>query len=144
MFRTVLRSVLIGGGILALLGGLAPQSIAATLSLKCSFQGLIPQEILYVINAEAKEVSVIGDFGTHKGVLLNYGEGYYYVLEPNKGASVSTILYVQAGDTPVGIRSTLGQLPKETYNGIPETLRLASDKMFFMGVFARGRCPVQR
>ena len=116
------------------------------LSFKCSFLGLIPQEILYVINTESKEVSAIGSFGTHKGVVLNYqdGDGYYYILEPNKGASAATILYFEAGDTPVGIRTTLGLVPQDTYEGIPPEVRLTSDNRRFMGVTAKGRCPVQR
>jgi len=45
--------------------------------MKCSFGGVVPQEIVYVINGEAKDVAIIGGFGTHKGLLLSYTEGFY-------------------------------------------------------------------
>ena len=46
-------------------------ALAETLTMKCSFEGIIPQEIVYVINSSARDVAVIGEFGTHQAVLLN-------------------------------------------------------------------------
>jgi hypothetical protein len=104
-------------------------TFADTVSLKCSFVGLWKQEVLYVINSVTQEVTVVGDFGTHKAKLLTYdeGEGFYFILEPNRGASVSTLIYIKAGETPVGIRSTLGLLRPNQYQGIPDGLKLAAD-----------------
>jgi hypothetical protein len=119
-------------------------ALAETLTFKCSFRGLIPQEIVFVVNGEAKDVAIIGDFGTHKGFVVSYNEGFFYIIEPNAGASVATILYMKADDVPVGVRTTLGRLNESQYAGIPDELKLSSDKLLFMVATAKGRCPVQR
>ncbi len=126
------------------LASLASTSFADTLTFKCSFKGLIPQDIVYVINSEAKDVAVIGNFGTHQAFMLSYNEGFFYILEPNAGASAVTILYVHADDTAVGVRTTLGRLTDAQYAGIPDVLKLSGDKLRFMATDAKGRCPVQR
>jgi hypothetical protein len=60
-----------------------------------------------VINRDTGEATVVGPFGTHKGYLFSSdeGKGFFFVLEPNMGASVSTMIYVKAGETPVGKRA---------------------------------------
>jgi hypothetical protein len=99
---------------------------------------------LYVVNSTTKDVSVIGDFGTHSAKLLNYTGNFYFVLEPNDGASVSTIIYFARGETPVAVRTTLGMLSQEQYQGIPESYKLTGDALRFMTMSLKGRCPVQR
>jgi hypothetical protein len=118
----------------------ASSASAETLTLKCSFVGLVPQEITYNVNRDTKEVQVIGEFGTHKGMLLNKTEGFFYILEPNLGASVATIIYSMSGETPVGIRSTLGKLNEDQFQGIPGDLKISSEKLRFMAVSVKGRC----
>ena len=63
--------------LLAIAGLCSDSALADTLTMKCSFGGVVPQEIVYVINGEAKDVAIIGGFGTHKGLLLSYTEGFY-------------------------------------------------------------------
>jgi hypothetical protein len=119
---------------------------AQTVSFKCSFgDGQMDDlEVLYVVNSAAKEVTVIGGFGTHPAKLLSYTGDFYYVLEPNNGASVSTIIYISAGETPVATRTTLGLISQEQYKGIPESYRLAAGSLRFMAIGLKGKCPVQR
>ena len=57
----------------------AQKAFADTLTLKCSFIGLIPEDVTYNVNRDTKEVEVIGKFGTHKGMLLSNTEGFFYV-----------------------------------------------------------------
>jgi hypothetical protein len=113
-------------------------------NLKCSFA--LGGEILYVINSNTNDVTVIGGFGTHKAhlVFYNEGEGFYFVLEPNRGASVSTIIYFKTGETPVGIRSTLGLIRPDQYQGLSDTLKLAGDHLLYMAIGEKGRCKAQR
>jgi hypothetical protein len=125
------------------LTGLGGSVFADTLTLKCSFVGLIPQDITYNVNRDTKEVEVIGKFGTHKGVLLSNTEGFFYVLEPNLGASVATIIYSKQGETPVGIRSMLGLLNEDQFPGIPDDLKLSSETLRFMAMSVKGRCEEQ-
>ena len=112
-------------------------------TLKCSFVGPLGQEIVYVINDAPRELTVIGDFGTHTAKLLNYEADSYYVLEPNRGASVATIIFVKAGETPAAIRSTLGKLSSDQYKGIPDEFKLPGDNLRFLTASMRGRCLVQ-
>jgi hypothetical protein len=118
----------------------ACSAFADTLTLKCSFVGLVPQEITYIVNRDTKEVEVIGEFGTHKGTLLNKTEGFFYILEPNLGASVATIIYSRPGETPVGIRSTLGLLNDDKFQRILDDLKLSSETLRFMAISAKGHC----
>src|SRR5216684_116230 len=107
---------------------LAGPATAETVSFKCSFgDGKMDAEVLYVVNSTTKDVSVIGEFGTHSAKLLNYTGNFYFVLEPNDGASVSTIIYFARGETPVAVRTTLGMLSQEQYQGIPESYKLTGD-----------------
>jgi hypothetical protein len=119
-------------------------SFADSVTFKCSFNGLVPQTLVYVINSEAKNAAVIGDFGTHEAFVLSYNEGFFYIIEPNVGASVATILYLHADETPIGVRITLGRISDDQYAGIPDELKLSSENLRFMTVAGRGRCPVQR
>ena len=72
--------------------------------------------------------------------LLNKTEGFFYILEPNLGASVATIIYSRPGETPVGIRSTLGLLNEDQFQGIRDDLKVSSEKLRFMAISAKGRC----
>ena len=127
-----------------ILACLTTPSVAKTVTFKCSFQGLIPQEIVYVVNSESKDVAIVGDFGTHQGHVINYNEKFFYVLEPNLGASVATILYLYAGDTPVGVRTLLGELTDAQAAQMSDATKLSSEFHHFMAVMGKGRCPVQR
>jgi hypothetical protein len=131
---------------LVLLAGLlAGPTSAETISFKCSLSdGKMDAQVLYVINSATNDVSVIGDFGTHSAKLLNYAGDFYFVLEPNIGASVSTVIYSKAGETPVAVRTTLGMLPADKYKDIPDDYKLAGDALKFMAISLKGRCPVQR
>jgi hypothetical protein len=60
------------------------------------------------------------------------------------GASVATVLYLHADETPIGVRITLGRISDDQYAGIPDELKLSSENLRFMAVAGRGRCPVQR
>lgn len=118
---------------------------ADTITFKCSFTGEVPhQQIVYVVNSVAQDVAVIGDFGTHNAHLVTYTDGFYYILEPNNGASVATILYLKADETPVGVRTTLGLISQDQFQGIPKDLRLSSERLRFMAVTGKGECPLQR
>jgi hypothetical protein len=128
------------GGLLAS----ANTTLADTVTFKCSFTGGVPQQIVYVVNSVAQDVAVIGDFGTHNAHVLTYTDGFYYVLEPNNGASVATIIYLKAGETPVGVRTTLGLISQDQFQGIPEDLRLSSERLRFIAATAKGQCPIQR
>jgi hypothetical protein len=75
-------------------------------------------------------------------MLLNDTEGFFYVLEPNLGASVATIIYSRPGETPVGIRSTLGLLNDDKFQHIPDDLKLSSEKLRFVAISVKGRCQV--
>jgi hypothetical protein len=52
-----------------------------------------------VINRDTGEATVVGPFGTHKGYLFSSdeGKGFFFVLEPNMGASVSTMICGPSG-----------------------------------------------
>ena len=142
MIRTFLASPLLSS---ALVISLINPAAAGTLTLKCSFDGAFSQEVVYVINDTVREVTVIGDFGSHAAKLVNFPDNnFYYILEPDKGASVSTLIYAQAGETPVGIRSTMGLLTPDKYQGIPDSFKLQGDNLLFMALSLKGRCPVQR
>lgn len=124
---------------------LAGPASAETLSFKCSLSdGKLHDEVLYVINSTTQEVSVISDFGTHPAKLLSYVGNFYFVLEPNIGASVSTVIYTKAGETPVAVRTTLGVVPSDKYEDIPDDYKLAGETLRFMAISLKGRCPVQR
>jgi len=122
---------------------LAGPTFADPLTLKCSFVGPIPQDITYNVNGDSKEVEVIGEFGTHKGLLLSNTEGFFYVLEPSSGASFATMIYLKPGETPVGIRSMLGLLNEEQFQGMPDDVRLSSERLRFMAWSVKGRCQEQ-
>ena len=98
----------------------ARPALADTFSLKCSFVGLIPQEVTYNVNSHTKEVEVTGKFGTHQGLLFGDTDGYLYILEPNLGASSATIIYKKAGETAVEVRVTLGLVSEDQFKGIPD------------------------
>jgi hypothetical protein len=119
-------------------------SFADTVTFKCSFTGLLPETLVYVLDTEAKDAAVIGDFGTHKAFVLSYDQAFFYIIEPNVGASVATILYLQADETPVGVRTILGRISDKQYARIPDELKLSSENLQFVAVTAKGRCPVQR
>jgi len=124
---------------------LANPASAETTSFKCSFaDGKMDDQVLYVVNSTTKDVNVIGDFGSHSAKLLSYSGNFYFVLEPNNGASVSTIIHFVASETAVAVRTTLGMLSQEQYNGIPENYKLAGDALRFMTISLKGRCPIQR
>jgi hypothetical protein len=115
-----------------------------TVSLKCSFVGLFPQDLVYNVNPDTKVVEVIGQFGSHEAVLFSQGsEGYYFIIEPNVRASVATIIYLRSGETPVGIRSTLGLVREDQFQGIPDELKLSSERFRFMAASAKGPCQQQ-
>ena len=122
------------------LNWLVPSAFADTLTLNCSFVGAISQDITYNVNRDTKEVEVIGGFGTHKAMLFGDTEVFFYVWEPNLGASVATIFYLGPGETPVGIRSTLGLLNEDQFKGIADDLKLSSENLRYMAVSGRGRC----
>ena len=132
-----MRYVCLATIVLALM---APSAFADTLTLKCSFVGGVPQDITYNVNRDTKEVEVIGGFGTHKAMLFGDTEGFFYVLEPNLGASVATIFYLRPSETPVGIRSTLGLLNEDQFKGIRDELKLSSENLRYMAVSGKGRC----
>jgi hypothetical protein len=119
-------------------------ALGDTVTLKCSFKGIISQDIVYVVNEAAKDVAIIGDFGTHQGFVLTYNKAFFYILEPNNGASVATLLYILPDDTPVGIRTTLGIITPEQFRDIPTEMKLASDKLNFIAAISKGRCPIQK
>lgn len=119
-------------------------SAAETLTFKCSFGPPVPADIVYVVNSDAKDVAIVGGFGTHKGFVLSYNTDFFYVIEPNAGASVATVLFFKANEIPVGIRTTLGKITEEQYQGMPTSVQLSSDKSRFMAVASSGRCPIQR
>ena len=122
---------------LTCLGG---PTFADPLTLKCSFVGPIPQDITYNVNGDSNEVEVIGEFGTHKGLMLSNTDGFFYVLEPSSGASFATMIYSKPGETPVGIRSMLGLLNEDQFKGMPDDVKLSSERLRFMAWSVKGRC----
>jgi hypothetical protein len=119
-------------------------SNADTLVFKCSFEGVISQDITYVIDSETKAVTIVGAFDTHHGLMASYNKGFFFVIEPNAAASVVTVLYFAVGETPVGIRSTLGLVNEQQYQSLPAEVRLATERLRFMAFDNKGRCPIQR